>query len=99
MEASLRYHIVSYLLPSTPIVERAVVFGGYVCICFTVCGRVFVHGRMSSDGNKLQKVFQDGLSKALCVIMMMSLPLMIALIDTEQMSGWWRGFHSYVGTC
>ena len=30
-----------------------------------VCGWVFVHGRMNLDGNKLKKVFQDGVSKSL----------------------------------
>lgn len=31
----------------------------YACVCFTVCGRVCVHGRVGSDANKLHKVFQD----------------------------------------
>lgn len=53
----------------------------------SVCGRVFVHGRMSLDGNKLQKVFQDSISKACCLIMMMSAVLMRVLIDTKQMAG------------
>lgn len=49
---------------------RKLWFLRYVCVC--VGGRVFDHGRMSVDGNKLQKVFQGVISKAGCLIMMMS---------------------------
>lgn len=43
---------------------------------------------MSADANKLQKVFQDEpFKKPLCLIMMTSVILMGALIDTEQMLG------------
>lgn len=58
-----------------------------VCVCFSVCGRVFVHGRVSLDRNKLLKVFQDVFLKACCLIMMMSVMLMRVLIDNKQMAG------------
>lgn len=77
-------------LPVSPQL-RKLWFLRYACFLFTVCvcvcGRVFVHGRMSLDGNKLQRVFQDSVSKACWLIMMMSIMLMRVLIDTKQMAG------------
>lgn len=67
------------------------------CVC--VCGRLFVHGRMSLDGNKPQKVFQDAVSKACCVIMMMS----VVLIDTKHIvvvtDPHWDGWGSQCRYC
>lgn len=54
---------------------------------------------MSLDGNKLQKVFQDSVSKACCLIMMMSVKLMRVLIDTKQMAAVARLHHRIVMYC
>lgn len=85
---------------SVPIAEKAVVSEVFMCmfhcapvkhtLAHMVRWRVFVHGRMSLDRNKLQKAFQDGISKAFLLIMM-SVRLMRAVIDNKQMSRWRRG--------
>lgn len=62
---------------SVPIAEKAVVSEVFMCMFHCARWRVFVHGRMSLDRNKLQKAFQDG---------MMSVRLMRAVIDNKQMS-------------
>lgn len=55
-----------------------------MCFFFAVCvGGVFFHGRMSLDGNKLKEVFQDSVSKACFLIM-----VIMHVDDTKQMEGW-----------
>lgn len=70
---------------SVPIAEKAVVSEVFMCMFHCARWRGFVHGRMSLDRNKLQKAFQDGISKAFLLIMM-SVRLMRAVIDNKQMS-------------
>lgn len=55
-----------------------------VCVSFLqyVLGGVFFHGRMSLDGNKLKEVFQDSVSKACFLIM-----VIMHVDDTKQMEG------------
>lgn len=48
-----------------------------------MCGKLFVRGRMSLDGNKLQK----GIQKKRSLLTMMSIIEMRVLIDGKQTAG------------
>lgn len=89
VSASPRPLNVSRLLPSIPTVGKAV--GFEVCVCG------WVHGRMAGDGNKLRKVFQDGVSKAHWLIMMTGILLMGVLIDAKQMAACSMGYTTTLG--